>query len=137
MKIWKPLVAILAVTVLGVAVGFVSCGMLFNWVYELEPTNVWKPMTGPPGVMFQLAHLGLNVVLVAAYLLIRKGLPGKSGLIKGLTFGLGVWAVGTLPGMFSTYAFMTVAPTVIIYWTILALVLCPLKGIIIAAICGK
>lgn len=48
MKIWKPLVATLAVTVLGAAVGFVSCGMLFNWVYQLEPTNVWKPMIGPP-----------------------------------------------------------------------------------------
>ena len=75
--------------------------------------------------------------MVAAYVLIRKGLPGKSRLIKGLVFGLIVWAVGTLPGMFSTYAFMTVAPAVVLYWTILALILCPLKGIVIAAICGK
>jgi hypothetical protein len=42
-----------------------------------------------------------------------------------------------LPGMFATRAFMTVNPTVVVYWTILGLIKSPLEGIIIAAIYGE
>ena len=42
-----------------------------------------------------------------------------------------------LPGMFSTYFFMTVATGAVIYWTILGLIELPLKGLIIAVIYGE
>jgi membrane protein insertase Oxa1/YidC/SpoIIIJ len=42
-----------------------------------------------------------------------------------------------LPGMFSTYSFMTVATGVVIYWTLLGLVEMPIKGLIISAIYGE
>ncbi len=58
-------------------------------------------------------------------------------LVKGLVFGLCAWAVGTLHGMLSTYAFMTVATGVVIYWTVLGLVEIPLRGLIIASIYGE
>jgi hypothetical protein len=59
----------------------------------------------------------LNAIFVVVYALLRNGIPGKNRLTKGLVFGLCVWAVGMLPGMFSTYSFMTVATGVVIYWT--------------------
>jgi hypothetical protein len=71
------------------------------------------------------------------YVLLREGIPGQKRLVRGLLFGLCVWAVGTLPGMFAIYTFMTVAPTVIVYWTIMALIMEPLKGLIVAAIYGE
>jgi hypothetical protein len=52
-------------------------------------------------------------------------------------FGFCVWAVGMLPGMLSTYYFMTVAPGVVLYWTLIGLVEIPLKGLIIAFIYGE
>lgn len=137
MKKWKILIAGVAITVFDVIVGMVTCGWLFNWVYGLEPTNVWKPMEGPPGVTFYIGVLALNIVLVFFYALLNKGIPGKSKLVKGLLFGLCVWAVGILPGMFATYSFMTVATTVVIYWTVSGLIQIPLKGLIIAAIYGE
>ena len=137
MKIWKILIAGVAVTVFDVIVGMITCGGFFNWVYGLEPTSVWKPMEGPPGISYYVGALVLNIVLVLFYALFNKGIPGKSRLVKGLLFGLCVWAVGILPGMFATYTFMTVAPTVVIYWTVLGLVQTPLKGLIIAAIDGE
>jgi hypothetical protein len=82
-------------------------------------------------------QLVLSVILSFVYALIQKGLPGGSKLKKGMVFGLCVWAVGLLPGMFATYTFMTVAPTVIIYWTVLGLIQSPLEGMIIAAIYGE
>jgi len=138
MKIGKVLIAGVAVTVFNVVVGMVTCGGVFNWVYKLEPTNVWKPMgNSGPGAGFMLGSLILSVVLSFVYALIEKGIPGKNKLVKGLVFGLCVWAVGILPGMFATYAFMTVATTVVIYWTIIGLIKTPLDGMIIAAIYGE
>ncbi|MFA5164207.1 MAG: hypothetical protein WC481_01415 [Candidatus Omnitrophota bacterium] len=137
MKIVRILIAAIALSIFGLIIGAVTCGGVFNWVYKLEPTNVWKPMDGPPGMVYHVAGFILNVILAAVYALFRKGLPGKNRLVKGLVFGLCVWAVGMLPGMFATYYFMTVATEVVIYWTILGLVEYPIMGLIIAAIYGE
>jgi len=137
MKTGKIVIAGIAVTIFNSIVGAVTCGGLFNWVYKLEPTNVWKPMEGAPGLSFLLGSLLLNIVLAFVYALLNKGIPGKNRLIKGLVFGLCVWAVGLLPGMFSTYSFMTVATPVIIYWTVMGLILTPLQGLLIALIYGE
>jgi hypothetical protein len=137
MKLGRILIAGVVVTIFSAVVGAVTCGGIFNWVYQLEPTNVWKPMDGPPGAVFMIGSLLLNIVLSFVYALINKGIPGKNKLVKGLLFGLGVWAVGMLPGMLATYEFMTVATTVVIYWTVVALIEYPLEGMIIAAIYGE
>jgi hypothetical protein len=90
-----------------------------------------------PGAYFLVGTLILSIVLSYVYALINRGIPGKNRFMKGLVFGAIVWAVGLLPGMLATYAFMTVAPTVIIYWTIAGLIKTPLEGLIIAAIYGE
>ncbi len=137
MKIVKILIAGVAVTIFDVIIGMVTCGGVFSWVYKLEPISVWKPMNGGPGAMFMIGSLILSIILSFVYALINKGIPGGNKLTKGIVFGLCVWAVGMLPGMFTTYAFMTVATTVVIYWTILGLIKTPLEGMIIAAIYGE
>lgn len=136
MKIGKIVIASVAVAIFNAIVGMLTCGGVFNWVYKLEPTSVWKPMEGPPGVTYYVGSFILSIILVLVYALINKGIPGKNKLVKGLVFGLCVWAVGMLPGMFATYSFMTVATTVVIYWTILGLIQVPLEGIIISTIYG-
>lgn len=136
MKIGKVLVAGIVVTVFNAIVGALTCGHFFNWVYKLEPVNVWKPMDGAPGPVFMIGSFLLSVILSAVYAILRRGIPGGNKLAKGLVFGLCVWLVGILPGMFTTYAFMTVATTVVVYWTILGLISTPLQGMIIGAIYG-
>ena len=135
MKTGKIIVATIVITIFGAIVGAVTCGGIFNWVYRLEPTNVWRPMEAP-GAAYYAGAILLNFIFVVVYSLLYKGIPVKKNLVKGLIFGLCVWGIGVLPGMFATYIFMTVAPTVIIYWIILALVLDPLRGLITAAIYG-
>jgi hypothetical protein len=137
MKVLKILIAAVVITVFDVVVGGITCGGLFKWVYELEPTNIWRVMQGPPGIEFYIGAAALNIVFVLVYALLAKGIPGKNRLLKGLIYGLCVWAVGVLPGMFATYMFMTVAATVVIYLTISELVFTPLRGLIIAAIYGQ
>ncbi len=137
MKAVRILFAGVIVSLFGMTVGMICCGGLFNWVYKLEPTNVWKPMEGAPGMMFYAGTLVLSIVLVLVYAMIHKGIPGKANLIKGGMFGLILWLVGILPGMFATYTFMTVATTVVIYWTILGLATNLVKGVIIAGMYGE
>lgn len=137
MKVGRVVLAGLAVTIFSSIVGAITCGGLFNWVYRLEPTNVWKPMTGCPGAKFMIGSFIMCVILAYVYALINKGIPGNGKAAKGIVFGLCVWAVGMLPGMFATRAFMTVNPTVVFYWTILGLIQTPIEGIIIAAIYGE
>lgn len=137
MKIGKIFIAAVVLSVFGAVFGAVTCGGIFSWVYKLEPTNVWKPMNGPPSLTFYIGSFLLNIVLAVVYALLRKGIPGKNKSTKGLIFGLCVWAIGMLPGMFSIYSFMTVATGVVIYWTILGLVEMLIKGLIIAAIYGE
>lgn len=134
----RIILAGLAVTIFGIVVAMLTCGWLFNWVYTLEPTNVWRPMEGgAPPMWFLVGGFALNILMAAMYAMIRKGIPGGNRLVRGLLFGLLVWVVGMLPGMFATFTFMTVATTVVVYWTILDLVLLPIKGLIIAALYGK
>lgn len=136
MKMGKIAIAAVVITLFDAIVGAVTCGGIFNWVYKLEPVSVWKPMEAP-GLAYYIGAVLLNFLFVLIYVTIRNGLPGRNKLTKGLLFGLGVWAVGMLPGMFATYMFMTVAPTVILYWTILGLIQDPLRGLITAAIYGE
>ena len=136
MKIGRIVIAVIVLGLFEAIVGGITCGWLFNWVYHLEPTNVWQPMEQPP-VSFHIGALVLNLLFVLIYVMLRKGLPSENKLVKGLLFGLCVWAVVMLPGMFATYTFMTVAPTVIVYWTVMGLFMSPLKGLITAAIYGE
>jgi len=137
MKVGKIVVAGLVVTIFNSIVGAVTCGGLFGWVYKLEPTNVWKPMDGPPGWDFFFGSLALSIILAFVYGLLKDGIPGPNKLVKGLVYGLCVWAVGMLPGMYATLSFMTVAPQVVAYWTVLGLVQTPLQGLLIAWIYGE
>ena len=137
-NIKRMIIGAIAATVFSLVFAMVTCGGIFSWVYELEPTNVWKPMadTGP-GPQFMIGSYLLTVVLAFVYAFINKGIPGKNRFIKGAIFGVIVWAVGMLPGMLATHSFMTVASTVVVYWTIVGFVELSVKGLIIAAIYGE
>ena len=137
MKAIRVIIAGAAVTAFDAVAGGILCGVLFNWVYQLVPTNVWRPMEGGPDAIYFLGLFILNIILALVYALLQKGIPGKGKIAKGCVFGLCVWLVGMLPGMFATYTFMTVATTVIVYWLISGLIMTPIRGIIIAAIYGE
>jgi len=135
LKVKRVIAAGIAATIVSFIWGFLTCGWLFNWVYTLEPTNVWKPME-PLETWIAWMNVGgliLNIILAGVFAYIYKGIPGTK-IRKGLCFGLMVWLVATLPGMFSTYMMMTVNTTVVTYWIINALIEYLLLGVVIAAI---
>lgn len=137
MNIKKMILAIIVVAVFNFIIGMLTCGSTFNWVYKLEPTNVWKPMTSISFPLMIAGILFVDTLFVFVYTLINKGLPGQNRFTKGLLYGLLVVLIGLIPGMVMTYTYMTVATTVVVYWTIWGLIVSPLKGLITAAIYGE
>lgn len=136
MKIRKVVLAGVAVGILKSIWGWLTCGWLFNWVYTLEPTSIWKPVGEMPFGMMSVTNILFAILLALVYAVINKGLPGK-GIAKGLCFGLFVWLVGALPGTFALGMVTIMAPGVVIYWIISFLVVNLWQGLVIAAIYGK
>ena len=93
-------------------------------------------MSGAPSWKFFAAMFIVSVVFVVVYKFLMPRFAGMGRIKAGLVYGLCIWAAGLLPGMVVTRAFMTVNPTVIIYWTLMGLVLIPLQGVIAALIIG-
>jgi len=137
MKIKKLILAIVVVAVFNILVGKLTCGGVFSWVYKLEPVSVWKPIQSVSLSLMLGSIVFVDAIFVWAYALINKGIPGGNRFVKGLLYGLLVVLVGLIPGMISTYLYMTVAKTVVIYWTVWGFVVSPLKGLIAAAIYGE
>ena len=138
MNIKRVIAAAIVATIVGFIYSWVTCGWLFQWVYTLEPTNVWKPMEDITTwmVWINIGGFILNVILVGVFAYLYKGIPFK-GIKKGFCFGLMVWLVGTLPEMFSNYMMFTVNTTVIIYWIFNALIEYLILGAVIAAVYKK
>lgn len=134
MKIGKIFIAAVVITIFATIFAMLTCGGYFNWVYKLQPVDVWKPMNGGPSVSFYVIQFFLNLIFVVIYVLFSNGIPGKNKYVKGLVYGLAVFAVGMLPGMFATYFFQTINPIVIVYWTVWGFVQTPLKGLIASTI---
>jgi len=128
----KKLLATLAVMVFKMVAGATLCGGIFNWVYQLAPTNVWRPM-GPSKRLFVGLFLA-SLLFVLVYKIVGKAFEGMGVVQKGLMYGVCIWAAGIVPGMIATYTFMTVNTAVVVYWTLSMLVLVPIQGVIVSLI---
>ena len=134
MKIGKLILAGLAGMVFYALFGWLTCGWLFGWIYELPPTIVWRDLQSMGGGFWGVLNIG-NLVLTMIFAIFYSifGCVFKGGKTrKGFLYGLSLWFIATLPGMFYTYMFMNVAGMVVIYWTIQALIQYPVVGMIVA-----
>ncbi|MDI6786432.1 MAG: hypothetical protein QMD92_06950 [bacterium] len=136
MNVKKVLFAGVVVGILSGIWGGITCGWLFNWVYSLEPTTIWRgkeAMTAGFTAMVNIANIVFSTLLAFVYALLYKGIPGK-GVIKGLWYGVVVWLVGTLPGSFMAGVFSVIAKGVIVYWIISGLITNIWQGVVISLI---
>ena len=134
MNIKKLLIASVAIWIVGTAFGFLTCGWLFSWVYELPP-NIWQSHEAMMENLTLMNLLGFFGYLAFAFVfaIFYKGIPGQ-GIKKGVTYGILIWLVGSLAGMFTMPLYMTISTTVVIYWIVQALALNLISGAIIGKI---
>ncbi len=129
----------------GIAINFISflvgggSYFLFGWVFEFEPTNIWKwtPAMGSNIPISWWTLLLVNIILAIIfafiYAILHGSIPGK-GIQKGLIFGLIIWIVGPIPALITMYLMMNIAIGSLLYFTIQSLVEWLVYGITIAAI---
>ncbi|MEA3515327.1 MAG: hypothetical protein U9R34_07640 [Nanoarchaeota archaeon] len=130
----KISLATIAIWIVSNILGFVTCGWLFNWVYQIPP-NIWKTAEQVTGNMVWATLLGLipAILFTVVFVILYKGIPGK-GIKKGINYGIIVWLVSAFGGLMTMPFYMTISATVIIYWIIQSLVVNVVNGIIVAAI---
>ena len=133
MKINRILIAGVVVGILGALWGWATCGNIFNWVYQIEPVSVWKPIETVPSHLVGILGIAFSILFAFVYALINDGIPGK-GIMKGVWFGVIAWLVGGLPGIIMTGMFSVIAQEVIIYWVVICLVTSIWQGVVIALI---
>lgn len=114
------------------AIGWLTCGWLFSWVYELPPTDFWLPMEQMNMPMMTIMGLLMALFFAWVYSVIKNGIPGE-GVKKGITFGFLMWLIGPLFGIGMMAFYMQIATGVVIYWIVQALVM----NIVSGAILGK
>ena len=130
----KISLAAIAVWIATSILGFVTCGWLFNWIYQIPP-NIWKTAEQVAGNMVWAVLLSLipAILFTAVFVILYKGIPGK-GLKKGMNYGILIWLVSSFGGLMALPFYMTISATVIIYWIIQSLVMNVINGVIVAAI---
>jgi len=120
--VWKAFWAVVFGFLLLALAEAITCGAYFSWVYELQPARAWRLSPGEPfsrdwHVHMNLARLLRVILFVLVYSALYRGIPGKH-LMKGVYFGLAVWAVGIVPELAANYVRMAMARGFALYWLI-------------------
>ena len=136
MNIKRIILATLAVWLASIAMRLLTCGWLFNWIYQIHPI-IWKDPTAMTDLLNLILNylLGLVIAFIFVYIFAQfaKVLPAK-GVRKGVNYGLLIWLVGSFSGMVTMPFYMDISPVVVLYWLIQTLLLGVINGAIVGAI---
>ena len=119
------LLAFVVIVLLGMIFGALSAEM-----YKLSPKLLWKPMDGNWFTEMIIFDLVTALILAYVYSMVKGTLPGTTGLMKGISFGLIVFAVGPFLGLTMTYLTMAVRTKLIAVWALNGLLNYVLSGIV-------
>ncbi|MFC1732880.1 hypothetical protein ACFL6I_21465 [candidate division KSB1 bacterium] len=128
--------ATLAIWLFGTVYAMLTCGWLFNWVYQIPPI-IWKTpaemMTASNMIGSNLSGIVVSFVFVLAYAMLYKGLPEK-GVKKGMIYGFIAWLIGPLSGIITMPYYMTIASQVVGYWIINMIIIYLVMGALVGLI---
>jgi len=132
----RIIIATIVIVIFSFIFGMITCGWLFKWVYEIPPIVIMdldEMMIPVNFIGSNIAGLLRALIFSFIYALLFAGLSGK-GIIKGILYGIIVFAVGAFIGIASMIFYMKISSVLVIYWTIQALILNVLCGIIVGLI---
>ena len=136
----KIILASVIIWIVSLFISWMSCGWLFNWIYVLSPVEAWKEQAA---VMFTNNIIGMNVlglvkafIFVIVFVVLYKGIPSH-GVIKGIVYGILIWATGVLTGVITMPFYMALVSTVAFYWAAQALIINIIAGSIVGVMIKK
>lgn len=139
MRWWRIIIAAFTVTFFQLTFGTLTACGIFQWADLIQPMDLWKPisvLTGNFLIWLNIGNILFAFFMAASYGLVCDRFPEVSRVVKGAMFGMLIWLMGPLPGMFALYMFTKIAPVVILYWTVTGMMSMQLIGLIIAGIYG-
>jgi hypothetical protein len=100
--------------------------------YAQKAFEVYKPIArtsinAPAGIIIDIIY---GLAMGAIFLILYKALPGDSGVVKGLVFGLMVWFFRVLMSVISSWMMFNVPLTTLLYVAITGLIEMAIIGII-------
>lgn len=117
------------------------CAML-GMKYYMDPKyfDVWSklmmPTAGPPPASFLLYSILFGLItallIVIVYNIIKKGIPGKTLVKKGLWYGLILFLAAGIPGSLALKLLINLPCGLITLWAAESLVIYLLGGMVIA-----
>ena len=123
--------------VLTTLVGWLTCGNLFSWVYEINPSFIWKTAEEISVPHIWGFTILLSILLVFVFGTVKNSLIQKCRILRGLHFGLLIWIVGSLAGGVAQYLYVITAHEVILYQLAWGLVVGGLQGVFISVFYDK
>jgi MFS family permease len=112
--------------------------------YYILPTYlpIWSklmmPAAGPPPVSFMLYSLLFGIVgailMALTYAVIKKGIPGKNKIQKGIAYGLILVLVSAIPYYLAMILLIGLPLALLTSWLIAMVINYVIGGVIIAAI---
>jgi hypothetical protein len=82
------IVSVICGIVFGTMDGLINVNPLAQKFYEVYKPIARTTVNIPAGILIDLVY---GFVMAGIFLLLYKSLPGQSGLLKGISFGLLVW----------------------------------------------
>ncbi len=102
---------------------------------EYNNTNIYRPWSDPAMSLYFLYPFVLGIVLALAWDKVKvvfKDFKEGDCIRRGASFGFGIWAISSIPGMLVTYSSFQVSALVTATWTLSGLVNGVVAGIIFA-----
>ena len=96
----------------GVLDGVINANPLAQRLYQVYGPIMKKSINPVAGIAIDLAY---GFIMAAVFLLLYQSLPGQSGLVKGLSFGMIVWFFRVVMSAASTWVMFTVPANTILY----------------------
>jgi hypothetical protein len=96
----------------GVLDGVINANSLAQRLYQVYAPIMKKSINPVAGIAIDLAY---GFIMAALFLLLYQSLPGQSGLVKGLSFGVIVWFFRVVMSAASTWMMFTVPANTLLY----------------------
>ena len=138
----KFLLAAVVFTIVGLLVH--TIGSILEMGYYTNPaySKVWSmimmPVAGPPPAAFYYLSVGFGflsaLIYVYAYDILKKSVPGKESVKKGLSYGALLFLVATVPSSLSMMLLINLPFGLVASWATEELAVLLLGGVIIAKI---
>ncbi|MEW6329479.1 MAG: hypothetical protein AB1468_05160 [Candidatus Micrarchaeota archaeon] len=119
-----------------------TVGAVLTMDYYLDPSywGVWSrlmmPGPGGPPMEFYYTSLAFSfvgaLIYAATYGILKKSIPGKGAVQKGLTYGALLFMVGSVPGYLALIELINLPAMLVFEWALESLVILLIAGVIIA-----